>query len=134
MTVQHNKKCKLFSKQLSHSAYYVQSKPRARKQKFQTSGGHSLENPSKYANHLFGHPMEAQWTNTWNLIEMSSLMAFHTSRQCERKFITHTRYAWGEPIRYKKVWAHMGKLDGVSWAFQETKGLDWGHVSHSWEI
>lgn len=49
-------------------------------------------------------------------------MAFHTSKQCERKFITHTRHAWRELIRYKQVCAHMGKLDGVSWAFRVKRG------------
>lgn len=71
----------------------IQSEPRAREEKSQRRGDHSLENPPEYAKiffFFFGHLMEAQWTDTWNFVEMSRLMAFHTPQQFERNFITHT--------------------------------------------
>lgn len=54
---------------------------------------------------------------------MSILIALCTSRESERKFITHPGDSWGEKGGYKHLWPGLSQREGVSLAFIKVRGL-----------
>ena len=54
---------------------------------------------------------------------MSILIALHTSRESERKFITHPGDSWGEKGGYKHLWPGLRQRKGMSLAFIMVRGL-----------